>query len=89
MPLLLLRGEDDAAAVTREQRARFLAEHAAIAGCRIVERLPAGAPAYLLATAECLAARLPAVPPASEAAPEQLDPLGGGCPATCGPCPES
>ncbi|OFX24969.1 MAG: hypothetical protein A2V77_24140 [Anaeromyxobacter sp. RBG_16_69_14] len=85
----LLRGEEEAAAVTREERTRFLSEHTAVAGRRVAERLPAGAPGYLLAAAALLAARLPAAPPAVEVGTEQQDPLGGGCPATCGTCPES
>ena len=79
----LARGEEEAAAVTREQRARFLAEHAAVAGRGFAGKLPAGSPGYLLATAAALAERLPATPTVPEAGPEQ-DPLDGGCPGVCG-----
>ncbi len=75
----LLRGEEEAAAVTREERTRFLSEHTAVAGRRVAGRLPAGAPGYLLAAADLLAARLPAIPPAPEVGLGQ-DPLDGGCP---------
>lgn len=80
------RGEEEAAAVTREARARFLAEHVALVGHRFASKLPEDAPAHLVATARCLVERLPAAPPADDRGPEE-DPLRDGCPASCGPCP--
>jgi len=80
------RSQADAAELTRQARARFLAEHLAIAGPRLAQKLPEGAPPYLALAAASLAARLPEAPPAlsgCEPAPE-CDPLGGGCPATKG-----
>lgn len=76
----------EAAEVTREARARFLAEHAAVAGRRLVEKLPPGAPRYLVLAAAALAARLPERPPAPAGCPAG-DPLEGGCPAAGGACP--
>ena len=83
----LSRGQEEEAAVTREARVRFLSEHAAVAGRRLVERLPEGSPAYLQAAAAVLAERLPDIPPAPQGAPDE-DPLQDGCPAACGPDPE-
>jgi nitrate reductase assembly molybdenum cofactor insertion protein NarJ len=81
------RGEGEAAEVTREARARFVADHVAVAGHGFAGRLPDGAPAWLLAAARCLGARLPPPPPPrGEPGPED-DPLAGGCPAACGGCP--
>jgi len=78
------RGE--AVEVTRQARARFLAEHLAIAGARLAEKLPAGSPPYLALAAAWLAARLPDPPPVPpNGGPEpDCDPLGGGCPAARG-----
>lgn len=76
----LASGQAEAASVTREARTRFLAEHAAVAGRRLVERLPAESPRHLRAAAEILAARLPDVPPAPAGGSDE-DPLCGGCPA--------
>jgi hypothetical protein len=82
----LARGEREQAAVSREAREGFLAEHVAVAGRRFAAKLPPGAPAYLSATAAALVARLPEARPCpqegSPLAPEE-DPLEGGCPG-CG-----
>jgi nitrate reductase assembly molybdenum cofactor insertion protein NarJ len=83
----LFTGRDDDASVTREARERFVAEHVAVAGSRLVAKLPVDAPAHLLGAARSLAERLPA---AAEAAgggdvPDD-DPLAGGCPVDGGPC---
>jgi hypothetical protein len=76
----LAAGRGGRAELTREARARFLSEHVAVTGRRFASRLPDGAPAYLRATAEALAERLPAVPPVPEV-PQDEDPLGcGGLP---------
>lgn len=79
------RGDEEAAALTREARASFVAEHVALAGRRLASKLPEGAPAHLLAAARALAARLPPPATTDERAPDE-DPLEGGCPADCGPC---
>ena len=80
------RGQEEAAAVTREARTRFLAEHVAPVGHRFAGKLPEDAPGHLVAAARCLLERLPAAPPAGESGPEE-DPLGDGCGAGCGyPC---
>jgi hypothetical protein len=70
--------------VTREARGRFLAEHAAVAGRGLAAKLPPGAPAYLRAAADELAARLPEAPAAPPCGLD-ADPLEEGCPAGCGP----
>jgi len=80
------RGESEAAEVTRDARGRFLADHVAVAGHGFARRLPEDAPAHLIGAARCLAARLPAPPPDENRAPDE-DPLGEGCPASCGACP--
>ena len=77
-------GNPGAAEVTREARALFLSEHAAVAGRRLAERLPVGSPAYLEAAAAVLAERLPELPPVPEGAFDP-DPMQDGCPAACGP----
>lgn len=80
------RGETEAAAVTRQARSRFLTEHLAIAGPRLAQKLPEGAPPHLARAAASLAARLPEAAPAPsgcEPGPE-CDPLDGGCPAVRG-----
>ncbi len=78
-----VRGQAEAAEVTREARARFLVEHVAIAGAQLAGKLPRDAPPYLARAAGSRAARLPEPPPpapACEPGPD-CDPLGGGCPA--------
>jgi nitrate reductase assembly molybdenum cofactor insertion protein NarJ len=80
------RGQSEAAAVTREARELFLAEHVAVVGRRFAGKLPEGAPAYLVHAARCLVERLPETAPASEGGFDE-DPLRDGCPAACGPCP--
>jgi nitrate reductase assembly molybdenum cofactor insertion protein NarJ len=77
----LAAGREEAAAVTREERTRFLAEHAAVAARGVAGKLPAGSPEYLVAAAAALASRLPAAP-TPESEPEQ-GPLEGGCPGMC------
>jgi len=81
------RDQGEAAEVTRQARARFLSEHLAIAGTRLAQKLPEGAPSYLALAAASLAARLPEAPPpvlpGCEPAPD-CDPLGGGCPEAKG-----
>jgi hypothetical protein len=75
----LASGEEEPAQVTRDAREGFLREHVAVAGRRMIEKLPPEAPAYLLTAAESLAARLPDAPPLPECeAPEELD--GCFCP---------
>jgi nitrate reductase assembly molybdenum cofactor insertion protein NarJ len=75
----LARERADEALVTREERARFLAEHVSVAGRGFASKLPDGAPEHLRAAAAALAARLPQAPPCPPRCPE--DPLEGGCPA--------
>lgn len=77
-------GQLEAARVTREARARFLAEHVALAGQGVAARLPAGAPEHLRLAAGALAARLPAAPLPVPGRPEE-DPLCEGCPAAAPP----
>lgn len=62
----LAAGQGERAELTKEARARFLSEHAALAGRRFASKLPEGAPAYLRATARALAERLPEVAPVAE-----------------------
>jgi nitrate reductase delta subunit len=73
------RGREDEALVARDERARFLADHLAVAGRGFAEKLPGGAPAHLRAAAAALAARVPAAPRAARDGP--ADPMEGGCPA--------
>jgi hypothetical protein len=78
----LLRGQTEAADVTREERERFLVEHLGPLGHGIAARLPEGAPPHLAAAARALARRLPP-PPLAPPLPvlgEDEDPLTGGCP---------
>jgi nitrate reductase assembly molybdenum cofactor insertion protein NarJ len=85
-----VRGDGEAVAVTREARARVVAEHVALIGHRFAGRLPADAPTHLLAAARWLQKRLPAPTPAGDGRPEggpQEDPLAEGCPASCPTCP--
>jgi hypothetical protein len=79
------RGEEEAAGVAREERARFLADHVAVAGRGFARRLPPHAPAYLVDAARWLAARLPEAP-APRGGPPEEDPLRDGCPAACRAC---
>lgn len=72
-------GSAGAADLAREARARFLVEHAAVAGRGFAARLPAGAPQYLRAATEALVARLPEVAP-RPAAPPVDDAFACGCP---------
>jgi nitrate reductase assembly molybdenum cofactor insertion protein NarJ len=85
----LARADAEAAAVTREARARFLEDHLAAAGHGFARKLPAGTPTWLEAAARALCARLPepAAPPAA-ACDTGDDPLAGGCPAA-GACGEA
>ena len=71
-------GQPGAACLTRDARTRFLSEHAAVAGKRVAEKLPAGAPPHLVGAARAIAARLPDVPPRGGPALGE-DPLEGGC----------
>jgi len=80
------RGEEEAAEVTREAREGFLVEHLAVAGHRFAGKLPEGAPAYLVAAAMCLAARLPRSPSGEGLDPAE-EPPGDGCPMACEPGP--
>jgi nitrate reductase assembly molybdenum cofactor insertion protein NarJ len=80
------RHDEEAAAVTREARTRFLIEHVALVGHRFAGKLPEDAPGYLIAAARCLAERLPAAPPANDGGRDE-DPLRDGCLDTCGSCP--
>jgi nitrate reductase assembly molybdenum cofactor insertion protein NarJ len=84
------RGDDPAAAVTREERARFLSEHLALVGRGFAAKLPEGAPPHLVAAAACLVERLPPAPapPTGSAGPEE-DPLCEGCPGAEAPCAPS
>jgi nitrate reductase assembly molybdenum cofactor insertion protein NarJ len=81
------RGEEEAAAVTREARAKFLAEHVALVGHRFAAKLPDAAPRHLVAAARCLVERLP-TPPATgdETALPEEDPLCDGCPGGPAQC---
>jgi len=80
------RDQGEAVEVTRQARARFLAEHLAIAGSRLPGKLPAGTPPYLALAAASLAARLPQPAPAPPGCQPgaECDPLAGGCPASKG-----
>lgn len=73
----LAAGQGERAEVTGAERARFVAEHAAVVGRRFASKLPVGAPPYLRTAGAALAARLPEVPPAPEG-PSEEDCLG--CP---------
>ena len=79
-------GSEEAAEVTREARARFVHEHAAVTGRGMIARLPDGAPRYLLLAAAALAARLPEVPEVTGTVPDD-DPCGD-CPGSACPRPE-
>jgi len=78
----LAGGAPAAAEIAREERARFIEEHVAIAGHGLARNMPPHAPEYLARTALALSARLPEAPPAPSGARDD-DPLEGGCPASC------
>ncbi|HET9598441.1 MAG TPA: molecular chaperone TorD family protein [Anaeromyxobacteraceae bacterium] len=69
------------AAVARDARARFLREHAALAGTGFASALPDGAPPYLRCVGDAIAGRLPAVAMPHDV-PSSEDPLGDGCALT-------
>jgi hypothetical protein len=83
----LARGQQEAAAVTRELRDRFVAEHVAVAGHGLAAKLPEGAPGHLAGVARWLAERLPPPPSARGARLPGAAALDDGCPMDCGPCP--
>ncbi len=78
----LAGGAAAAADIAREERARFVEEHVAIAARGLAQKLPPHAPEYLARAAKALSERVPELPPAP-AHPLGDDPLEGGCPASC------